>query len=414
MNTTVTVFQRVILNQAGRTALLAAIVSLALPASVFAAPIIDEGFDYPGGGASLAGNDGGTGWSDPWVVFVAPELTGDVTVETGSLSLGSYATTGNRVRITATASIAPASTEFVNFNRNAGTGVGSVGGEMWQSFLYKRIDDTFNGFDTVNNVGDGVQDEIRISTNFEMRIRPNRQNIDGPQLRYKVHALGEEIEAPIVNDGDTFLFVARWEDLGNTDPVGGPARKAQMWVLDAAGYDAVAAGSTLYDEAVQINNATHGGTEETMLNAGDQIAMFHLYKDRAAVLSEEFTTEWDEIRYGDSIDDILPGFTTANIGVPAAILAADFDEDDDVDGQDFLAWQRGLGMASPGLADGDADGNGTVDAVDLGIWEGEFGAQPLASSTTVVPEPSTCLLAGLACLSLAEFRRRPRKGGSKK
>ena len=178
-------------------------------------------------------------------------------------------------------------------------------------FLWRRTDDNLQAALTPSiTSGDGVQDDFLIFTNFEMRIRPKRQNIDGPQVRYRSHELGEELEAPIVNDGETFLFITRWEDLGNTDPIEGPARKAQMWVLDAAGYDAVAGGSTLYDEAVQINLATHGSDEETMLNAGNTIAMYHLYKDRAAVLSQPFTTEWDEMRYGDSIDDIPAWFYT--------------------------------------------------------------------------------------------------------
>ncbi len=395
----------------GRMARCVVLVSVTAVTNVYAAPIVSESFDYTGDSLTLHGRSGAgeIGWNATWSVAVGAEInTGGITVEPGSLSLGSYATSGNRIRVTANdGSSAPATNSYVSFARSVNVTVGSVGGEMWQSFLWRRTDDTFNGFDTVNNVGDGVQDDLRVNTNFEMRVRPKRQNIDGPQVRYKSHSLGEELESPVVNDGDTFLFVTRWEDLGNTDPVGGPARTAQLWVLDAAGYDAVASGSTFYEEAVQINNATHGSEEETMLNAGDHIAMLHLYKDRAAVLQQEYTTEWDELRYGDSIDDILPGFTMANIGVPALVLAADFDEDDDVDGEDFLAWQRGVGMASPGLADGDADGNGTVDAVDLGIWKGTFGAQPSASPAAAVPEPTSLVLASLTVfLSVGGGRKR--------
>jgi len=75
-----------------------------------------------------------------------------------------------------------------------------------------------------------------------------------------------------------------------------------------------------------------------MVNTGNVLAMLKLYKDRAAILGDTFTTEYDELRYGDSIDDILPGFTNANIGA--------------------------------------------------------------------IPEPSTCLLGGLAGLALVGLRRR--------
>jgi len=54
----------------------------------------------------------------------------------------------------------------------------------------------------------------------------------------------------------------------------------------------------------------------------------------------------------------------------ASILesSADFDQDGDKDGTDFLAWQLGLGITSGATkAQGDADNNGTVDAADLAI-----------------------------------------------
>jgi hypothetical protein len=58
---------------------------------------------------------------------------------------------------------------------------------------------------------------------------------------------------------------------------------------------------------------------------------------------------------------------------PAA--SADFDADDDVDGHDFLAWQRGLGAATGAAkADGDSDADGDVDQDDLEVWKAQFGA----------------------------------------
>jgi hypothetical protein len=45
-----------------------------------------------------------------------------------------------------------------------------------------------------------------------------------------------------------------------------------------------------------------------------------------------------------------------------------------VDGSDFLAWQRGLGVTTGAShAQGDADADGDVDAVDLGVWKSKFG-----------------------------------------
>ncbi len=89
--------------------------------------------------------------------------------------------------------------------------------------------------------------------------------------------------------------------------------------------------------------------------------------------------------------------------VASPFSRADFDFDGDVDGADFLAWQRGYGQATPG----DADGNGVVDAADLAIWKNEFGSAVVAAATpanATVPEPSGLLLAMMAGLLLQRFR----------
>ncbi len=78
---------------------------------------------------------------------------------------------------------------------------------------------------------------------------------------------------------------------------------------------------------------------------------------------------------------------------------ADFDQDGDVDGADFLTWQRGFGVGST-LADGDANGDNMVDAKDLSVWENQFGGAPLSAIATV-PEPeSVVLLLGVAALGM--------------
>jgi hypothetical protein len=65
------------------------------------------------------------------------------------------------------------------------------------------------------------------------------------------------------------------------------------------------------------------------------------------------------------------------------VADADFDSDGDVDGADFLTWQRGVGTAG-GPTTGDADGDSFVDGDDLAVWKTEFGT-PQASA---VPEPT--------------------------
>ena len=60
--------------------------------------------------------------------------------------------------------------------------------------------------------------------------------------------------------------------------------------------------------------------------------------------------------------------------VPVPVVEnADFDGDGDVDGRDFLAWQRGFSSPSPTLNDGDANQDGFVDGDDLAVWQSQYG-----------------------------------------
>lgn len=79
----------------------------------------------------------------------------------------------------------------------------------------------------------------------------------------------------------------------------------------------------------------------------------------------------------------------ADLPSPGAFVAAatgDFDLDDDVDGFDFLAWQRGFGKSNALRSDGDSDGDGNVDASDLAAWVATYGlsAAPVVAASPVV------------------------------
>jgi hypothetical protein len=80
---------------------------------------------------------------------------------------------------------------------------------------------------------------------------------------------------------------------------------------------------------------------------------------------------------------------------------ADFDGDGDIDGRDFLTWQRGFGLLNDAeLSDGDANGDGDVDAVDLAIWQAQFGtASELIAMSAQVPEPTVVNLLLVALIA---------------
>jgi fibronectin-binding autotransporter adhesin len=88
--------------------------------------------------------------------------------------------------------------------------------------------------------------------------------------------------------------------------------------------------------------------------------------------------------------------SVTTLGAPIT-TPGDFDNDGDVDGRDFLIWQRG---GSP---------NGAT-AGDLAQWQANYGTTPLTAavtaSSTAVPEPGTMCLVTFAVLLGSTIRRR--------
>ncbi len=104
---------------------------------------------------------------------------------------------------------------------------------------------------------------------------------------------------------------------------------------------------------------------------------------------------------GTGRDVVLMGLSSETV----AVDDADFDGDNDVDGADFLIWQRNLGAGSTQTT-GDANGDGLVNASDLAIWQNQYGTTPAAGAAGAVPEPGAAALAALAGLALSATRRR--------
>lgn len=101
-------------------------------------------------------------------------------------------------------------------------------------------------------------------------------------------------------------------------------------------------------------------------------------------------------RYAAAQDTPFPDTNPSN---------GDFDGDGDVDGADFLTWQRGLGLTGqPDATTGDADDDGDVDPDDLVLWKSHFGGSP--SAVSAVPEPGSLGLIVAAGAVLAAIRRR--------
>ncbi len=110
----------------------------------------------------------------------------------------------------------------------------------------------------------------------------------------------------------------------------------------------------------------------------------------------------DIVSTGNNFDEVL-----AAVGGSAVVEDADFDGDGDVDGADFLTWQRSNG--GPGdLADGDANDDSVVNGLDLAVWRAQFGPAAVPA-VGVVPEPACLTLVALGMIgAVAAGRRRGR------
>lgn len=120
--------------------------------------------------------------------------------------------------------------------------------------------------------------------------------------------------------------------------------------------------------------------------------------------------DWDSWVYTESFAAMPFAQNPVAAEPPASGDNADFNGDGVVDGNDFLAWQRGFGMTSGvELEHGDANGDGLVDAADLDVWRAAFGvgaAPPGATAAAIaVPEPAAAGLVAAAMLATAVRRR---------
>ena len=92
---------------------------------------------------------------------------------------------------------------------------------------------------------------------------------------------------------------------------------------------------------------------------------------------------------------VEPSFRNYSLSTEVTIAPGpgDFDNDGDVDGHDFLVWQRG-GSLNP------------LSAVDLAIWQAEYGTnEGFTAAGAAVPEPLTFNMFAIAALTL--IVRRP-------
>jgi hypothetical protein len=95
------------------------------------------------------------------------------------------------------------------------------------------------------------------------------------------------------------------------------------------------------------------------------------------------------------------------VDVSDAASTGDFNQDNLVDGADFLVWQRNAGVTSNAtLAMGDGNRDTKVGKPDLDVWKFQFGESGAHHAITAVPEGSSALLAAIGVTFVSSRPRR--------
>jgi len=154
----------------------------------------------------------------------------------------------------------------------------------------------------------------------------------------------------------------------------------------------------IYLDGVEVASGTANTSGDVDLGAFD----LRVGEDLAGVANENFIGAMDDVLvlgraltaeqvqqlHAIGADALLPT-------LPPDFAEADFNEDDFVDATDLATWKSGFGSVSATKSNGDADGDSDVDGADFLRWQRQF-APGTPAPTATVPEPGACLLALVA------------------
>jgi hypothetical protein len=257
-----------------------------LPA--FAAELASESFDYPAG--DIIGQEGGAGWSGGWYVGNDP-FSGTKDVISESLTFSDYPVAGGALQLTM-----PNEASFteVRIRRDIGFDF-EEGQDLWVSFLYKQPDAPLDS--TASRTA-----EIRSGPSLSFRMRAKNSGSQGTAVGYDTEVAANGTKN--IQDGRTYLFVCRFGDLGMAS-----GKKGIMFVIDEPGYADMMADGILAEDDLNTYRYLYVEDEhaEKSLNPGDYVDI--LVADSS---NTSFSAVFDEIRYGTSLQDVIPDNTKAS------------------------------------------------------------------------------------------------------
>jgi len=186
---------------------------------------------------------------------------------------------------------------------------------------------------------------------------------------------------------------------------------ASKWVMLAVTYDSSIADSNTKFYIGDVNTpVTQLGTDQTIIQLTVEAADAPFgvgYTDAAPTFDTSVTGWQDDVRvYGTALDlAALEAVRMENLG-GGPEFAADFNDDGKVDAADLTAWRAGFGMTGTAThMQGDADADMDVDGADFLVWQRELGSGA-AIPVTAIPEPAAWLLWALSAAICAGVTRR--------
>lgn len=262
-------------------------------------------------------------------------------------------------------------TEFAGVSvGHDGLGVGPFGG----SFMF-------------TGDGDSATSDYRLYKNLTLQAPATGQYATGTAATagdnsnptYATAFPGIDVATAVPTQGQTGLTANgaggfQWMTLNvevDTDAIGPSA------ITENVGYARISLRSAASGNSVLVGTIDNSNND-LVVALGGGIAL---------LMSDIFTSVSTNPAFSFALFDnveVLPGLVSLND-------PGDFDADGDVDGRDFLVWQRG-GSPLPGSAE------------DFGKWKMNFGT-PAVVAAMSAPEPASAILLSVAALTLRRRRK---------